>query len=86
MTQSDSDINCCLKKGYEFCLGMDYDGSIYKYSTSKMKIVLEKNAYKVAVDKNTKLNYNNSHKKQFVTQEKLSNIYNFEVWKVEYNE
>jgi SPP1 gp7 family putative phage head morphogenesis protein len=78
MPPSDKDINACLQNNYKFGIVIGHDGSIYTYNTKNMKKPIDERDYIIAIEKYTKLYYNNSYKGQLVALKELSKIYKFD--------
>ena len=78
MPPSDKDINACLQNKYKYGLIIGHNGNIFKYSTKKMKEPINEREYLIAVEKFTKMCYNDKYMGQIKALEHLSEIYNFE--------
>jgi len=82
MPPSIDDINSAFEKKYKLGVVIAHDGAIYTYNIKKMKTKIVQREYDVAVEKYTKMYYNDSKRGQLEALAQLSKLYNFEIKEV----
>lgn len=82
MPPSINDINSAFERKYKFGVVLAHDGTIYTYNIKKMKTKISQREYDIAVEKFTKMYYNNSKKGQIEALNHLSELYGFEIREV----
>lgn len=82
MPPSINDLNSAFERKYKLGVIIAHDGTIYTYNIKRMKQKIVQREYDIAVEKFTKLYYNNSKKGQMEALNQLSKLYDFEIKEV----
>lgn len=82
MPPSLEDINSCFKHKYKMGIIVGHDGKVFTYNTKKMTKAIDKREYNIAIEKYTKICYNNVYEGQLEAMKQLSKLYNFDMKEV----